>query len=80
MYFAYVLKSHVDGRLYKGMTENIERRIYEHNHGKNKSTRPYKPWELVYSKGFNSRQEARDHEKWLKSGVGREYLKKILDP
>jgi len=80
MYFTYVLKSDADGRLYKGMTENIERRIYEHNLGKNKSTRPYRPWRLVFSKSFKTRIEARNYEKWLKSGIGREFLKNILDP
>ena len=80
MYFAYVLKSTKDGRLYKGMTTDIERRILEHNSGKTKSTRPYGPWELVYSKEFETREQARNHEKWLKSGIGREFLKNILDP
>jgi len=60
------------------MTENIERRIYEHNSGKCKSTKPYRPWVLVLTKSFATRQEARDYEKWLKSGVGREYLKNTL--
>lgn len=78
MFFVYVLKSQTDGRLYKGMTENIERRIYEHNSGKCKSTKPYRPWVLVLTKSFGTRQEARDYEKWLKSGIGREYLKSTL--
>ena len=79
-YFVYVLKSEKDGRLYKGMTNNIERRIYEHNIGKHKSTRPYKPWELVYQESYDSRIEARKREKYLKSGIGREFLKNKLDP
>jgi len=79
-YYVYVLKSTIDGRLYKGFTNDIDRRIYEHNLGKHKSTKPYKPWEIVYKKEFQSRIEARQHEKWLKSGVGREYLKSLLDP
>jgi len=79
MYFVYVLKSRVDGRLYKGMTDNIEKRIYEHNIGKTKFTRPYIPWDLVFSKEFETREEAREYEKWLKSGAGREFLKDILD-
>ena len=78
MFFVYVLKSQTDGRLYKGMTENIERRIYEHNSGKCKSTKPYRPWVMVLTEEFATRLEAREYEKWLKSGVGREYLKKIL--
>jgi putative endonuclease len=80
MYFVYVLKSSIDGRLYKGMTNDIQRRIYEHNSGKHKSTAPYCPWKLVYKEIVNNRQEARERELYLKSGTGREYLKKILDP
>ncbi|RLD40864.1 MAG: GIY-YIG nuclease family protein [Bacteroidetes bacterium] len=79
-YFVYVLKSTKDGRLYKGMTNNIKRRIYEHSIGKHKSTRPYRPWNLVFTKELNSREEARELEKWLKSGIGREFLKSLLDP
>lgn len=80
MYFVYVLKSQADGRLYKGMTNNIERRIYEHNIGKHKSTRPYRPWILVYSETNENRVEARKREKYFKSGIGREFLKNLLDP
>jgi len=80
MYFVYVLKSEKDDRLYKGMTNNIKRRIYEHNIGKHKSTRPFKPWKLVYQESFDSRVEARRREKYLKSGIGREFLKEKLDP
>ena len=79
-YFIYVLKSQVDGRLYKGLTNNIERRIYEHNNGNTKSTRSYRPWKLVHKESFDSRAEAREKEKYLKSGIGREFLKKTLDP
>lgn len=79
MYFVYVLKSSLDGRLYKGMTSNIDRRIKEHNSGKTKSTKPYQPWKLVYSEKFNSIEEARKRELYLKSGIGRDLLKKILD-
>jgi putative endonuclease len=80
MYYVYVLKSKVNGQQYKGLTENIKRRVSEHNSGKNKSTKPYRPWELVFSEQFETRVEARKYEKWLKSGVGREFLKRILDP
>jgi putative endonuclease len=80
MYFVYVLQSQVDGRLYKGMTNNIERRIYEHNLGKHKSTRPYRLWKIVYSETIENRKEARERELYFKSGFGREFLNKILDP
>lgn len=62
------------------MTNDLKRRVYEHNLGKNKSNRPYRPWTLVYSESFSTRVDARSREKYLKSGIGREFLKSKLDP
>jgi putative endonuclease len=78
MFFVYVLKSKVDGRLYKGMTDNLERRINEHNLGKVKSTKGYTPWDLVYQEVFDNRMDGRLREVFLKSGIGREFLKEKL--
>lgn len=78
MYYVYVLESQVDGRLYKGMTMRLGNRIKEHNLGKTKSTKGYLPWVLVHNEKFDTRIEARIREKFLKSGKGRDYLKKIL--
>ncbi|MCD2257666.1 GIY-YIG nuclease family protein [Psychroserpens luteolus] len=78
MYYVYVIRSEVDGRLYKGMTMRLDNRIKEHNFGKTKSTKGYLPWVLVYQEVFNTRREARLREKFLKSGQGRDYLKKVL--
>ena len=47
-YYAYVLKSEIDGRLYKGYTHDLENRLKEHNSGKTKSTKGYAPWNLIY--------------------------------
>lgn len=69
--FVYVIRSEADGRFYVGMTENLERRLNEHNNGKTKSTKGYRPWILVHS----DRITARKREKYLKSGVGKEYIK-----
>ncbi|MDX2414586.1 MAG: GIY-YIG nuclease family protein, partial [Bacteroidales bacterium] len=77
MYYVYILKSLKDGRLYKGVTKDIDQRIKEHNTGKTKSTRPYKPWEVVYFESFDNFESARQRELYLKSGSGREFLKRI---
>ncbi|WP_278034089.1 GIY-YIG nuclease family protein [Flavobacterium nitratireducens] len=77
-YFVYVLESEVDGRLYKGHTSDIDKRIIEHNSGKTKSTKGYKPWRLVYFEEFDTREEAVLREKYLKTGSGREFLKEKL--
>jgi putative endonuclease len=66
--------------LYKGYTENIERRLIEHNSvGEGKWTSARGPWKLVYTKEFETKKEAMAHERFLKSGKGREYLKSILN-
>jgi putative endonuclease len=77
-YFVYALSSLLRNYLYVGQTDNIERRFIEHNNGKNKTTRPYRPFKLIYSEEFTSRKEAREKEKYLKSGSGKEFLKRLL--
>jgi putative endonuclease len=74
-YFVYILESEIDGRLYKGQASDIDKRIKEHNSGKTKSTKGYKPWKLVYFEIFETRDEAVLREKYFKTGSGREYLK-----
>ena len=75
MYYVYALKSVDYNRIYVGLTSNLESRIKEHNAGKTKSTRFYRPWVLFYTENLDSRITARTREKELKSGSGREYLK-----
>ena len=61
------------------MTNDLERRIEEHNRGYSQSTKAYLPFELVYYEVYSSRLEARKREKYLKSSAGRRYLKRKLD-
>ncbi|MFN6348930.1 MAG: GIY-YIG nuclease family protein, partial [Chitinophagales bacterium] len=51
-YYSYVLRSQKNGILYKGSTENLEKRINYHNQGKVRFTSKYTPWELVLSEEF----------------------------
>ena len=67
-----------DGRKYVGQTNNIERRLIEHQTGKSPFTKKFKFQKLLYSEKFASRSEAIKREKFLKSGKGREWLKKII--
>ncbi len=78
MFFVYVLRSEKDGRLYKGMTQDLEKRLSQHNRGENRSTKGFCPWKLVHKKSFGTRNEARIYEKYLKSGTGRAFLKEII--
>ncbi|MBW7891246.1 MAG: GIY-YIG nuclease family protein [Chitinophagaceae bacterium] len=75
MFFVYVLRSQKDGRFYVGLTDDVTRRLKEHNSGKTKSTKGFIPWELLFFETFVTRIEARNREKYLKSGVGKEYVK-----
>jgi putative endonuclease len=59
------------------MTNNLERRLREHNQGENKSTIAYKPFLLIYSESFSDRVSAREKEKYLKSGIGKEFLRSL---
>jgi putative endonuclease len=75
MFYIYVLYSEKFSRYYTGFTKNIEHRLIEHNNGKTKSTRPYRPWKVIFSEECNTRLEARQKEKYYKSGTGREKIK-----
>ncbi len=57
------------------MTVNVERRVKEHNSGKTKSTKGYRPWILFFYEEFEDRIQARKREKYLKSGIGKEFIK-----
>jgi putative endonuclease len=78
-YTVYALVSEVDSRIYVGFTENISRRLGEHNSGSTRSTKGYRPWYLLHAEECEDRPSARKREKHLKSGVGKEYLKSIRD-
>lgn len=79
-YSVYVLQSKKDGRLYVGMSQDVRNRLAEHNAGYTTSTKGYRPWMLVYEELVGTRIQAREREKYLKSGIGKEFLKKILLP
>ncbi len=76
-FIVYIIESE-EGYHYTGMTEDIEKRMTEHN---NKSlsfwTKRGNNWKLVYKEEFETKIEALKREKWLKSGTGREYIKKL---
>ena len=78
MIFVYAIQSLKDGRIYVGMSENVNKRIEQHNNGLTFSTKGFRPWNLIYTEVFPDKTEARKKEKYLKSGIGKEFLKSIL--
>jgi putative endonuclease len=78
-YFFYALKSKKNNSIYKGISDDPNRREKEHNQGRNRSTKSGVPWELFYVEVYSNRIEARKKEKYYKSGIGRETLKELLN-
>ena len=77
MYTVYAIRIEVDKRIYVGFTADLNRRLKEHNAGKNSSTKGFLPWHLIYKEVQATRLAARAREKYLKSGVGKEFLKSL---
>ena len=77
MYYVYAISSSSRTYIYVGLTINKNRRIDEHQKGYNKTTRAYRPFKVILVEKYKTRQEARKREMYLKSGAGKEFLKKI---
>lgn len=66
MYHLYILKSKNFPRHYIGITENLEGRLAKHNDAGVQSTKPYRPWQMIYIENFGTKKEAREREIFLK--------------
>lgn len=77
-FYVYVLESVKRGNLYIGWTKDLKKRFKEHNRGMNISTRPYKPWKLIYYEGCLNEKDAKRREKYLKTNQGSRLLKRRL--
>jgi len=78
MFYVYILKSDKNGKLYKGVTGDLRRRMKEHGAKGSVFTKNNGPWKLIYYEAFMSKYDARREEKFLKSGKGRERIKYLL--
>lgn len=78
MFYVYTLKSLSRGTRYVGVSDNVAKRLSEHNKGKCRYTSGRRPWAVLYTEQFATLAEARKREIFLKSGQGRKLLNKIL--
>ena len=78
MYHVYVLQSQKDGKFYTGFTDNLKRRLKEHNAGEEPSTKPRAPFEVIYWEACLSKKDAIARERYLKTGMGKKYLRNRL--
>jgi putative endonuclease len=79
MYYVYVISSINRSYTYIGLTDNPNRRIEQHNRGYNRTTKPYRPFHTILIEEFATRPQAREREKHLKTGWGRQALKKKIE-
>lgn len=78
MFYAYVLKSAKDNKLYIGWTNDLKERLNKHNAGLVPSTSNRTPLKLIYYEACLVKEDAIKREKSLKTGFGRAYLKRRL--
>jgi putative endonuclease len=78
MWYVYLLKSDKREKWYTGSTCDLRKRILSHNAVKNKATKLGAPWKLIYCEISLNREDARARERYLKSGMGKRYLRNRL--
>ena len=78
MFYTYIIKSQKTGKMYTGSTNNLRKRLNQHNEGKSTWTKGRGPWDLVYYEACLNEEDSRSREKYLKSGMGKRYLKNRL--
>ena len=78
MHYVYILWSSKSKNFYFGYTDDLKKRLDEHNKGLSKSTKPHRPWTLVFYSAFKNKKLAKDFERYLKSGSGKAFTYKRL--
>ena len=76
--YVYIPKSLNNGNLYVGYTNDLKRRFQEHNRGKNFSTKPRCPWQLIHYEAYLDIDDAKRREKYLKTNQCPRLLKQML--
>lgn len=77
MYYVYILQSTAfSERYYIGFTEDLRKRLPEHNAGKSIHTNKYMPWKIKNYFAFDDKVKAEKFEAYFKSGLGRNFAEK----
>lgn len=77
MHYVYIIKSlDYPDKIYIGCTEDLKKRLSNHNSGTTPHTAKYKPWKIVVYLGFEDKEKAIAFEEYLKSGSGRAFRDK----
>lgn len=73
MFYVYAIKSRSRNYIYVGLIYDLFKRLERHNRGYERTTKPYRPFELIYSESHLTRPNTRIREKYLKSGIGKAF-------
>jgi predicted GIY-YIG superfamily endonuclease len=75
-FYVYTLQSEIDPeRFYTGLTDNLPKRLKDHNSGRVRHTSKWKPWRLKTYVAFSDRARAIAFERYLKSSSRRAFAK-----
>ena len=77
MFYGYLLQNR-NKKWYTGYTSDLRKRFNEHNDKKSKYTQYQGPYQLIYYEACLHEKDAKSREKYLKSGMGKRYLKNRL--
>ena len=78
MYYVYVLQSQKSKRWYTGFTHDLRKRFNQHNENKSGYTKGKGPYDIIYYEGCLNEEDAKSRELYIKSGMGKRYLKNRL--
>ncbi len=78
MHYTYIIRSQKDHKLYIGHTDNLKRRVTEHNAGLEQSTKNRRPFELIFYEAFKNQYDAIRRERYFKTDKGKSSLKQML--
>lgn len=77
-YYVYIIYSHLKNRYYTGYSSDPAERLIEHNLGATPSTRPGRPWVLVYTEAFDDKTAAIRREYEIKKMKSRRYIEGLI--
>ena len=77
-YYVYILKSLNNNFIYTGFTENVSKRLQQHNSKEEFSTKPYAPFDLIHYEAYRNQKDAKRREKYFKTTKGKTTLRTML--
>lgn len=77
-FYVYILQSLKNESFYIGYSTDLKNRVKQHNNGESQSTKPFRPYKLIFYEAFLNEKDAKNREEYLKGGYGRRSIQKML--